>query len=125
MVLYMTSLKNDLFFSLGSKTELQNYDILFKSNVFLWEFRHWGMKVLVCFLLFQKRKEVVFIPSEKEKTSKLFHLVYNVIDDSYTRISNNNEKISGWEAGVWKAESIWRKVETDWKMVRIAIIKSL
>lgn len=77
------------------------------------------------FWLFQKRKEVVFIPSGKEKTSKLFHLVYNVVDDSYTRISNNNEKISGWEAGVWKAEFIWRKVETDWKMVRIAIIKSL
>lgn len=77
------------------------------------------------FWLFQKRKEVVFIPSEKEKTCKLFHLVYNVIDDSYTRISNNNEKISGWEAGVLKAESIWRKVETDWKMVRIGIIKSL
>lgn len=77
------------------------------------------------FLFFQKRKEVVFIPSGKEKTSKLFHLVYNVIDDSYTRISNNNEKISCWEAGVWKAESIWRKVETDWKMVRIANIKSL
>ncbi|KAF2983821.1 hypothetical protein EK904_005179, partial [Melospiza melodia maxima] len=68
----------------------------------------------------EKRKEVVFIPSEKEKTSKLFHLVYNVIEDSYTRISNNNEKISGWEAGVWKAESIWRKVETDWKMVYLA-----
>uniref|UniRef100_A0A8U7M6M3 Peptide-N(4)-(N-acetyl-beta-glucosaminyl)asparagine amidase n=1 Tax=Corvus moneduloides TaxID=1196302 RepID=A0A8U7M6M3_CORMO len=67
-----------------------------------------------------KRKEVVFIPSEKEKTSKLFHLIYNVIDDSYTRVSNNNEKIHGWEAGVWKAESIWRKVETDWKMVYLA-----
>ncbi|XP_041898983.1 peptide-N(4)-(N-acetyl-beta-glucosaminyl)asparagine amidase isoform X3 [Corvus kubaryi] len=68
----------------------------------------------------EKRKEVVFIPSEKEKTSKLFHLFYNVIDDSYTRVSNNNEKIHGWEAGVWKAESIWRKVETDWKMVYLA-----
>ncbi|XP_062425323.1 peptide-N(4)-(N-acetyl-beta-glucosaminyl)asparagine amidase isoform X2 [Rhea pennata] len=68
----------------------------------------------------KKRKEVIFIPSEKEKTSKLFHLTYNVVEDSYTRISNNNEKITGWEAGVWKAESIWRKVETDWKMVYLA-----
>lgn len=83
------------------------------------------MKVLVFFVFFQKRTEVVFIPSEKEKTSKLFHLVYNVVDDSYTRISNNTEKISGWEAGVWKAVSIWRKVEADWKMVRIATIKNL
>ncbi|KAJ7415446.1 Peptide-N(4)-(N-acetyl-beta-glucosaminyl)asparagine amidase [Willisornis vidua] len=68
----------------------------------------------------EKRREVLFIPSEKEKTSKLFHLVYNIVDDSYTRISNNSEKISGWEAGVWKAESIWRKIETDWKMVYLA-----
>ncbi|XP_061218650.1 peptide-N(4)-(N-acetyl-beta-glucosaminyl)asparagine amidase-like isoform X3 [Neopsephotus bourkii] len=68
----------------------------------------------------EKRKEVIFIPSEKEKTSKLFHLTYNIVEDSYTRVSSNNEKISGWEAGVWKAESIWRKVETDWKMVYLA-----
>ncbi|XP_025901319.1 peptide-N(4)-(N-acetyl-beta-glucosaminyl)asparagine amidase isoform X2 [Nothoprocta perdicaria] len=67
-----------------------------------------------------ERKEVIFTPSEKEKTSKLFHLTYNVVEDSYTRISNNNEKITGWEAGVWKADSIWRKVETDWKMVYLA-----
>lgn len=57
--------------------------------------------------------------------SKLFHLTYNIVEDSYTRISNNNEKITGWETGVWKAESIWRKVETDWKMVRIAIIRGV
>ncbi|EOA94545.1 Peptide-N(4)-(N-acetyl-beta-glucosaminyl)asparagine amidase, partial [Anas platyrhynchos] len=68
----------------------------------------------------EKRKEVIFVPSEKEKTSKLFHLTYNIVEDSYIRISNNNEKITGWEAGVWKAESIWRKVETDWKMVYLA-----
>ncbi|XP_055659866.1 peptide-N(4)-(N-acetyl-beta-glucosaminyl)asparagine amidase isoform X1 [Falco peregrinus] len=67
-----------------------------------------------------KRKEVLFIPSEKEKTSKFFHLIYNVVEDCYTRISNNNEKINGWETGVWKAESVWRKVETDWKMVYLA-----
>ncbi|XP_055563034.1 peptide-N(4)-(N-acetyl-beta-glucosaminyl)asparagine amidase [Falco cherrug] len=68
----------------------------------------------------EKRKEVLFIPSEKEKTSKFFHLIYNVVEDCYTRISNNNEKINGWETGVWKAESVWRKVETDWKMVYLA-----
>lgn len=77
------------------------------------------------FCLFQKRKEVIFVPSEKEKTSKLFHLTYNIVEDSYIRISNNNEKITGWEAGVWKAESIWRKVETDWKMVRVTFIRSV
>ncbi|XP_030406837.1 peptide-N(4)-(N-acetyl-beta-glucosaminyl)asparagine amidase isoform X2 [Gopherus evgoodei] len=68
----------------------------------------------------EMRKEVIFIPTGKEKTSKLFHLSYNIVEDSYTRVSNNNEKITGWDKGVWKTESLWRKVETDWKMVYLA-----
>ncbi|XP_074051785.1 peptide-N(4)-(N-acetyl-beta-glucosaminyl)asparagine amidase [Macrotis lagotis] len=67
-----------------------------------------------------ERKENVFIPSEDEKMAKLFHLTYNPVDDCYVRISSSNEKISGWENGVWKMESIFRKVETDWKMVYLA-----
>ncbi|KAM9164953.1 peptide-N(4)-(N-acetyl-beta-glucosaminyl)asparagine amidase isoform 2-T2 [Pangshura tecta] len=66
------------------------------------------------------RKEVIFIPTGKEKTSKLFHLSYNIVEDSYTRVSNSNEKITGWDKGVWKMESLWRKVEMDWKMVYLA-----
>ncbi|XP_032091416.1 peptide-N(4)-(N-acetyl-beta-glucosaminyl)asparagine amidase [Thamnophis elegans] len=65
-------------------------------------------------------KQVVFIPTIKEKTSKLFHLNYNIVEDCYTRISNNNEKINGWENGVWKMDSLWRKIESDWKMVYLA-----
>uniref|UniRef100_A0ACB8FUR9 Peptide-N(4)-(N-acetyl-beta-glucosaminyl)asparagine amidase n=3 Tax=Sphaerodactylus townsendi TaxID=933632 RepID=A0ACB8FUR9_9SAUR len=67
-----------------------------------------------------ENKEVVFIPTGKEKTSKLLHLRYNIVKDCYMRISNNNEKINGWEKGVWKMESVWRKVESDWKMVYLA-----
>lgn len=67
-----------------------------------------------------KSKEVVFIPTGQEKASKLLHLSYNIVEDCYKRISNNNEKINGWEKGVWKVESLWRKVETDWKMVYLA-----
>lgn len=74
------------------------------------------------FVSFQKGGDAVFIPSGNEKTSKLFHLCYNVVEDNYTRVSNNNEKINGWEKGVWKVESLWRKVETDWKMVTTTII---
>lgn len=33
--------------------------------------------------------------------------------------------MKGWETGVWKAESMWRKVETDWKMVRITITRNV
>ncbi|XP_056375984.1 peptide-N(4)-(N-acetyl-beta-glucosaminyl)asparagine amidase isoform X2 [Hyla sarda] len=65
-------------------------------------------------------KSFVFVPTEKEKTDKRFHLQYNVVDDSYSRVSNNNEVINGWENGVWMTESMSRKVENDWKMVYLA-----
>ncbi|XP_072009709.1 peptide-N(4)-(N-acetyl-beta-glucosaminyl)asparagine amidase [Engystomops pustulosus] len=65
-------------------------------------------------------KSFVFVPTEKEKAEKRFHLQYNIVDDRYTRVSNNNEVISGWESRVWVAESMCRKVENDWKMVYLA-----
>ncbi|KAH0627320.1 hypothetical protein JD844_002881 [Phrynosoma platyrhinos] len=65
-------------------------------------------------------KEVIFTPTVKEKNSKLLHLRYNIVEDHYTRVSNNNEKIDGWEKGVWKMDSLLRKVESDWKMVYLA-----
>ncbi|XP_075403256.1 peptide-N(4)-(N-acetyl-beta-glucosaminyl)asparagine amidase isoform X1 [Tenrec ecaudatus] len=65
-------------------------------------------------------QETLFIPSEDEKISKQLHLCYNVVKDHYVRVSNNNETISGWENGVWRMESIFRKVETDWHMVYLA-----
>ncbi|XP_050635417.1 peptide-N(4)-(N-acetyl-beta-glucosaminyl)asparagine amidase isoform X2 [Macaca thibetana thibetana] len=68
----------------------------------------------------KQRKETSFIPSENEKISKQLHLCYNIVKDRYVRVSNNNQTISGWENGVWKMESIFRKVETDWHMVYLA-----
>uniref|UniRef100_H2PBB4 Peptide-N(4)-(N-acetyl-beta-glucosaminyl)asparagine amidase n=1 Tax=Pongo abelii TaxID=9601 RepID=H2PBB4_PONAB len=68
----------------------------------------------------KQRKETSFIPCENEKISKQLHLCYNIVKDCYVRVSNNNETISGWENGVWKMESIFRKVETDWHMVYLA-----
>ncbi|XP_012641715.2 peptide-N(4)-(N-acetyl-beta-glucosaminyl)asparagine amidase isoform X2 [Microcebus murinus] len=67
-----------------------------------------------------ERRETLFIPSENEKISKQLHLCYNIVKDHYVRVSNNNQTISGWENGVWKMESIFRKVETDWNMVYLA-----
>ncbi|XP_006851680.1 PREDICTED: peptide-N(4)-(N-acetyl-beta-glucosaminyl)asparagine amidase [Chrysochloris asiatica] len=64
--------------------------------------------------------ETLFIPSENEKVSKQLHLCYNIVKDCYIRISNNSQTISGWENGVWKMESIFRKIETDWNMVYLA-----
>ncbi|XP_040208947.1 peptide-N(4)-(N-acetyl-beta-glucosaminyl)asparagine amidase isoform X1 [Rana temporaria] len=65
-------------------------------------------------------KSVAFVPTEKEKAAKRFHLQYNIVDDQYTRVSNGNEVIAGWENGAWVNESIHRKVENDWKMVYLA-----
>ncbi|KAM4882692.1 peptide-N(4)-(N-acetyl-beta-glucosaminyl)asparagine amidase isoform 2-T3 [Thomomys bottae] len=67
-----------------------------------------------------ERKETLFVPSENEKISKHFHLCYNIVKNHYVRVSNNNQTISGWENGLWKMESIFRKVETDWNMVYLA-----
>ncbi|XP_063113111.1 peptide-N(4)-(N-acetyl-beta-glucosaminyl)asparagine amidase isoform X3 [Cavia porcellus] len=67
-----------------------------------------------------ERKEILFIPSENEKISKQLYLCYNIVKDHYVRVSSNNQTISGWENGVWKMESIFRKVETDWNMVYLA-----
>uniref|UniRef100_A0A2K6EN19 Peptide-N(4)-(N-acetyl-beta-glucosaminyl)asparagine amidase n=1 Tax=Propithecus coquereli TaxID=379532 RepID=A0A2K6EN19_PROCO len=67
-----------------------------------------------------ERRETLFIPSENEKICKQLHLRYNIVKDHYVRVSNNNQTISGWENGVWKMESIFRKVETDWNMVYLA-----
>ncbi|KAM9434363.1 peptide-N(4)-(N-acetyl-beta-glucosaminyl)asparagine amidase isoform 1-T1 [Clarias gariepinus] len=64
-----------------------------------------------------KVKDFVFIPTESEKQAKTFHLQYNVVTDCYCRLHNNQEKIPGWENGVWKNESVFKKEEQDWKMV--------
>uniref|UniRef100_A0A8D1WAB3 Peptide-N(4)-(N-acetyl-beta-glucosaminyl)asparagine amidase n=1 Tax=Sus scrofa TaxID=9823 RepID=A0A8D1WAB3_PIG len=65
-------------------------------------------------------KEILFIPSEEEKISKQLHLCYNTVKNHYVRVSSNNQILDGWENGVWKMESIFRKVETDWNMVYLA-----
>ncbi|KAM4631215.1 peptide-N(4)-(N-acetyl-beta-glucosaminyl)asparagine amidase [Polymixia lowei] len=64
--------------------------------------------------------EYVFIPTEKERNERLFHLQYSASKDDYCRVSNNNEVVRGWEQGVWRKESVFRKVEDDWQMVYIA-----
>uniref|UniRef100_A0A8C5K1I7 Peptide-N(4)-(N-acetyl-beta-glucosaminyl)asparagine amidase n=1 Tax=Jaculus jaculus TaxID=51337 RepID=A0A8C5K1I7_JACJA len=67
-----------------------------------------------------ERKETLFTPSENEKISKQLHLCYNIVKDHYVRVSDNNQTISGWENGLWKMESVFRKVEADWNMVYLA-----
>lgn len=61
----------------------------------------------------------MFIPTESEKHAKMFHLQYNVVKDCYCRVNSNQETIPGWEKGVWKSESVFRKEEQDWHMVSV------
>ncbi|XP_018425568.1 PREDICTED: peptide-N(4)-(N-acetyl-beta-glucosaminyl)asparagine amidase [Nanorana parkeri] len=65
-------------------------------------------------------QSVVFVPTEKERAAKRFHLQYDIVNDQYTRVSNGSEVIAGWENGAWINESMFRKVENDWKMVYLA-----
>ncbi|MFT7811400.1 peptide-N(4)-(N-acetyl-beta-glucosaminyl)asparagine amidase isoform X1 [Arapaima gigas] len=67
-----------------------------------------------------KAEEFVFVPTEAERRSKLFHLRYNVTKDRYFRISSGQEELQGWERGTWRREAVFRKVEHDWQMVYIS-----
>ncbi|XP_040910202.1 peptide-N(4)-(N-acetyl-beta-glucosaminyl)asparagine amidase [Toxotes jaculatrix] len=62
----------------------------------------------------------VFTPTEKEKCDRLLHVCYNATKDQYCRLSNNSEVIQSWDQCVWRKESVFRKVESDWQTVYIA-----
>uniref|UniRef100_A0A8C7W4G9 Peptide-N(4)-(N-acetyl-beta-glucosaminyl)asparagine amidase n=1 Tax=Oncorhynchus mykiss TaxID=8022 RepID=A0A8C7W4G9_ONCMY len=62
----------------------------------------------------------VFVPTEKEKSGRVFHLRYNSTKDHYCRVSNDSEDIQGWDKTVWRKESVFRKLENDWHMVYLA-----
>uniref|UniRef100_A0A8C8JB00 Peptide-N(4)-(N-acetyl-beta-glucosaminyl)asparagine amidase n=1 Tax=Oncorhynchus tshawytscha TaxID=74940 RepID=A0A8C8JB00_ONCTS len=64
--------------------------------------------------------EFVFVPTEKEKSGRVFHLRYNSTKDHYCRVSNDSEDIQGWDKTVWRKESVFRKLENDWQMVYLA-----
>ncbi|XP_066600452.1 peptide-N(4)-(N-acetyl-beta-glucosaminyl)asparagine amidase [Prorops nasuta] len=52
-----------------------------------------------------------------------FKMIYNIVKDVYKVFGTDESilnEVSGWENGVELAESIFRKVENDWKMVYIA-----
>ncbi|KAJ7991465.1 hypothetical protein DPEC_G00284140 [Dallia pectoralis] len=64
--------------------------------------------------------EFVFVPTEKEKSRKVFHLRYSSTKDRYWRVFSDNEVIQGWDKAVWRKESVFRKLENDWQMVYLA-----
>lgn len=71
----------------------------------------------MCYCLHQTAG-FVFTPTAEEKSSKVLHLRYDSTKDQYCRVSSNCELIGGWEQCVSTKESVFRKVEEDWQMVR-------
>uniref|UniRef100_UPI0037E912B6 peptide-N(4)-(N-acetyl-beta- glucosaminyl)asparagine amidase n=1 Tax=Semicossyphus pulcher TaxID=241346 RepID=UPI0037E912B6 len=62
----------------------------------------------------------VFTPAEKEKSDRILHVRYSASKDQYCRVSNDCEVIQSWDQCVWRKESVFRNLESDWKMVYIA-----
>ncbi|XP_062385128.1 peptide-N(4)-(N-acetyl-beta-glucosaminyl)asparagine amidase [Sardina pilchardus] len=65
----------------------------------------------------QEAAGFVFVPTETEKSERVFRLSYNVVTDSYTRAG---EVIRGWDTAAWRREAVFRKEETDWNKVYLA-----
>ena len=63
---------------------------------------------------------VVWIPTETELECGEFCLEYSTSLDQYVRRSDNDSVTRKWSDGVFECESVFRKVETDWKMAYIA-----
>ncbi|XP_070777834.1 peptide-N(4)-(N-acetyl-beta-glucosaminyl)asparagine amidase [Enoplosus armatus] len=61
-----------------------------------------------------------FTPTETEKRDRLLHVRYSAAKDEYCRVSDNSEVIRSWDQCVWRKESVFRKVESDWQMVYVA-----
>uniref|UniRef100_A0A6Q2X4E5 Peptide-N(4)-(N-acetyl-beta-glucosaminyl)asparagine amidase n=1 Tax=Esox lucius TaxID=8010 RepID=A0A6Q2X4E5_ESOLU len=74
------------------------------------------------FAVFRRHEsaEFVFVPTEKEKSGRVFHLRYSSTKDRYCRVFSDNEVIQGWDKAVWRKESVFRKLENDWHMVYLA-----
>lgn len=75
----------------------------------------WRLSRRECEIKANKR---IWIPNKAEIERRKFVLKYSTSKDKYFRdgTDGENEIINGWEHGVYELESVFRKVETDWKM---------
>ena len=62
----------------------------------------------------------IFTLTSQELEKKEFVLKYSPARDEYIRVSSDGEMLKGLQAGVKEAKDVFRKHETDWKMVYIA-----
>lgn len=63
-----------------------------------------------------------FVPEGQETDSGIMEVLYNVVDDVYTRPRNGaqNSVRKGWNNSTWRYCNIARKEEHDWKMGYLA-----
>lgn len=65
-------------------------------------------------------QKTVWVPTTTEKESLTFRVEYDVVSNVYTRSSNNDEVVHGWENGVSEAKAVFRKEEHDWGQIYLA-----
>ena len=65
------------------------------------------------------REPNVIKPTKKEQENKFLHLGYCCSTDKYQRTSTG-EECAGWQSLIWESMNIFRKEESDWKMVYLA-----
>lgn len=58
--------------------------------------------------------------SSKEEERKEFIVKYSSAQDQYVRLNAEEPIPKGWQSGVKTAKNLFRKHETDWKMVYIS-----
>ncbi|OWF52816.1 peptide-N(4)-(N-acetyl-beta-glucosaminyl)asparagine amidase-like [Mizuhopecten yessoensis] len=66
------------------------------------------------------KEPFVFTLTDSEKQGKLLHVRYNCAKDEYTRVTDENKKMSGFGSCLFKSTNVFRKEEHDWKMVYLA-----
>ena len=66
----------------------------------------------------------VIVPTKIESEKKLIDLMYSCAKNEYNRVSNDNEKTAGWKSCVFDSKHVFRKEETDWKMVYLARLEN-
>lgn len=62
----------------------------------------------------------IFHLSSKEEERKEFIVKYSSAQDQYVRLNAEEPIPKGWQSGVKAAKNIFRKHETDWKMVYLS-----
>lgn len=68
----------------------------------------------------QNKDVFIFSLTGQEIAQRYFHVKYSCAKDKYVRVSDKDCENEGWSSCTYDCSNIFRKVETDWKMVYLA-----